>query len=152
MIVGMQFWKCIQNIGCSIEEDSNEEKLTRENKMTIISHDILWKCMTCDEDEDKDGIENENNKSNDEPILWNMNYRQIIWCLFGVLLVTFICPSLSTFALFQLPLGLMLTLTSLGPLYSLPLVYFLRNEKVSLLACMAAIVAVVGVILTISGS
>jgi drug/metabolite transporter (DMT)-like permease len=41
----------------------------------------------------------------------------------GVVLVTYIAPTLSNYALFEIPLALSLTLTSVGPLYALPLSY-----------------------------
>jgi hypothetical protein len=41
----------------------------------------------------------------------------------GVVLVTYMAPTLSNYALFEIPLALSLTLTSVGPLYALPLSY-----------------------------
>ena len=63
----------------------------------------------------------------------------------GVLLVTFITPSLSQYALFQLNLGLLMTLTSLGPIYAVPAVYFMKGETISWRACAGACIAVLGV-------
>jgi len=43
------------------------------------------------------------------------------WVAFGALLVTFGSPSLTTFALFHIPVGLLLTFTSLGPVWAIGL-------------------------------
>ena len=68
--------------------------------------------------------------------------RHWIYISVGVLFVTFGCPALSQWALFQLPLGICLCLTSVGPLYAIPLSFVVRRERVtarafagSLLAC-----------------
>ena len=42
----------------------------------------------------------------------------------GVMFVTVGCPALSNWALFQLPLSICLCLTSVGPLYAIPMSYF----------------------------
>eukprot|EP01041_Mallomonas_annulata_P010717 gene10717-22379_t len=68
-----------------------------------------------------------------------------IWATFGVLCVTFLSSALSNFALFVTPISLWITLTSLGPLYSLPLVYLMKGEVVSGRACVGAAMAVLGV-------
>ena len=65
----------------------------------------------------------------------------------GVLFVTFTCPSLSNYALFQIDLGTCLTLTSLGPLFSIPLVYFIRGEIVSQRAIAGATLSVLGIVI-----
>lgn len=63
----------------------------------------------------------------------------------GVLFVTFTCPALSNYALFQIDLGTCLTLTSLGPLFSIPLVYIIRGEVVSKRGMSGACLSVIGV-------
>eukprot|EP00520_Triparma_pacifica_P018598 CAMPEP_0118642724 /NCGR_PEP_ID=MMETSP0785-20121206/5987_1 /TAXON_ID=91992 /ORGANISM="Bolidomonas pacifica, Strain CCMP 1866" /LENGTH=335 /DNA_ID=CAMNT_0006534293 /DNA_START=83 /DNA_END=1086 /DNA_ORIENTATION=+ len=60
----------------------------------------------------------------------------------GVLFVTFACPALKNYALFQIQLGLALTLGSTGPIYSLPLVSIMKKEKVSRMACFWTLCAV----------
>jgi|EP00979_Chaetoceros_neogracilis_P000891 drug/metabolite transporter (DMT)-like permease len=47
----------------------------------------------------------------------------------GVLLVTFLCPALSNYALFQIALGLALTLGSISPLYAMLLEWPIRGSK-----------------------
>jgi drug/metabolite transporter (DMT)-like permease len=71
------------------------------------------------------------------------------WALvtLGVCFVTYICPSLANYALFQMNVALCLTLTSLGPLYSLPLVWLMKNEKVTSMGILGTFVAFVGVVM-----
>jgi len=75
-----------------------------------------------------------------------MTRRAWIQVSIGVTLVTFFTPALTNYALFQIALALMLTLTSVGPLYALPLSWILQKEKPTVRACLGAIFAVVGVI------
>lgn len=65
----------------------------------------------------------------------------------GIVFVTFLCPLLSNFALFQMDVGLCLTLTSLGPLYALPVVWVMKAEATSLQACVGTAVAFGGVVI-----
>jgi drug/metabolite transporter (DMT)-like permease len=64
----------------------------------------------------------------------------------GVLLVTFLTPTLSNYALFEIAIALALTLGSVGPLYSLPLAYFLQKEVPTVRAYAGAILAVAGIV------
>jgi len=64
----------------------------------------------------------------------------------GVLFVTFLCPALSNFALFEISLALAVTLCSITPLYTLPLMWLLKNEKPTAKGCLGAFLAVLGVI------
>lgn len=63
----------------------------------------------------------------------------------GVTFVTYLCPTLANYALFQMDVGICLTLTSLGPLYSLPLVYIMKNEKSSIRTLLATAMSIFGV-------
>jgi drug/metabolite transporter (DMT)-like permease len=65
----------------------------------------------------------------------------------GVFFVSFLHPALTNYAMFQIALALLLTLESIGPLYSLPLSYILENEKPTYRACLGALLAVVGIVL-----
>jgi drug/metabolite transporter (DMT)-like permease len=65
----------------------------------------------------------------------------------GVLFVSFLMPALTNYAMFQIALGLLLTLESIGPLYSLPLSYLLQNERPTLRACLGAVLAVAGIVI-----
>lgn len=62
----------------------------------------------------------------------------------GVGLVTFLCPALSNYALFQIALGLAISLSSIGPLYGLLLEWPFKNKRPTIYGC-------AGVLLTISG-
>jgi drug/metabolite transporter (DMT)-like permease len=64
----------------------------------------------------------------------------------GVLLVTFLTPTLSNYALFEIAIALALTLGSVGPLYSLPLAYFLQKEVPTFRAYAGAFLAVAGIV------
>lgn len=66
-------------------------------------------------------------------------------CL-GVAFVTFICPALSNYALFQIAIALAITLGSLTPLYALILEKILRGKKATKRGISGAILAVSGVI------
>lgn len=63
----------------------------------------------------------------------------------GILFVTFLCPALSNYALFQIPLGLCLTLTSLGPVYAIPLVFLMSGERTGWQGMVGGLLAVAGV-------
>lgn len=63
----------------------------------------------------------------------------------GVLFVTFMCPAMANYALFKLPLGLCLTLTSLGPVYSVPILCVLWGEKSGMQGIIGSILAVAGI-------
>ena len=93
-----------------------------------------------------------------EPLLSEDNNSSLMWYEFpympqmdwvkiavGVLFVTYTCPSLFNFALFNLKLGLCLTITSLGPIFSIPLVYLMKNEKTSMRATAGSVLSFVGV-------
>jgi len=69
--------------------------------------------------------------------------------LIGVLFVTFLCPSLTNYAIFEIPLGLALTLFSIGPLYAIPLVWILKNEGPTFRGIVGGVIAVAGVIILV---
>jgi drug/metabolite transporter (DMT)-like permease len=63
----------------------------------------------------------------------------------GVMFVSFLQPALTNYAMFQISLAMLLTLESIGPLYSLPLSFALQNERPTYRACAGAILAVTGI-------
>ena len=65
----------------------------------------------------------------------------------GVLFVTFCCPALSNYALFQIALALALTLNSITPLYALLLEWLIHGskKKPTLKSTLGAVLAVAGV-------
>ena len=69
--------------------------------------------------------------------------------LMGVVFVSFLNPALTNYAMFQIPLALLLTLESIGPLYSLPIFWILHKKKEgpSCRSTIGAILAVTGIIL-----
>eukprot|EP00657_Telonema_sp_P-1_P000087 TRINITY_DN10143_c0_g2_i1.p1 TRINITY_DN10143_c0_g2~~TRINITY_DN10143_c0_g2_i1.p1 ORF type:complete len:207 (-),score=28.59 TRINITY_DN10143_c0_g2_i1:430-1050(-) len=69
----------------------------------------------------------------------------------GVGLVTYICPALSTYALFKLDLAVTLTLTSTGPVFALPLTYLIKGEPVGGKAVIGSVAAIVGVVVLCFG-
>lgn len=77
----------------------------------------------------------------------NMPRRSWLHMALGVLLVTFLTPALSNFALFQIALALALTLGSVGPLYALPLTWWLQEDRPTLRACFGAALAVAGIVI-----
>ena len=71
---------------------------------------------------------------------------------FAVFFVTFIGPTLATYGLFELPLSLNVPLTSVGPIYSIPIVYYVRRERVSWVGWIGAVLTVSGVAVLCSGN
>jgi drug/metabolite transporter (DMT)-like permease len=75
-----------------------------------------------------------------------MTRRNWLFVTGGVLLVTFAAPSLFNYSLFQIALALTLTLTSIGPIYSLPLGFLLQKEVPTWRAISGALLAVAGIV------
>lgn len=65
----------------------------------------------------------------------------------GVMFVSFLQPALTNYAMFQISLALLLTLESIGPLYSLPLSYVLQGDKPTIRASIGALLAVIGIMI-----
>ena len=82
-------------------------------------------------------------------LLPDLNKSRWIRMIFGIAFVTFACPALSNYALFEIPLGLALTLFSLTPLFAIPLVWLMKNEQPTRKGILGALVAVIGVIVMI---
>ena len=87
------------------------------------------------------------------PARWRMHRLPVLgsaraWglVLLGCLSTTFICPLLTAWALFRIDVAVYGTLTSTGPIYSLPVVRLLKKERVSWRAVSGAFVAVGGVL------
>jgi len=76
------------------------------------------------------------------------NWQMII---LGTTFVTFCCPLLYNYSLFQLNVGLCLTLTSMGPIYTIPLVYYLKGESTTLRALIGALITICGVVILCYG-
>ena len=74
-----------------------------------------------------------------------MNRKEWSLIALGVLFVTVGCPALSNYALFKIELGICLTLTSIGPLYALPLTYISKGESISIRSILAALLSCGGV-------
>lgn len=77
----------------------------------------------------------------------NLSRASWIRVIIGVAFVSFIHPALTNYAMFQIPLALLLTLESIGPLYSLPLALAMHNEYPSFRASIGAVFAVAGIVL-----
>ena len=63
----------------------------------------------------------------------------------GVVLVTFLCPAMSQYALFELEMATAITLNSLTPIYALPIVFVFKKERPTWRGVLGALVAVAGV-------
>jgi drug/metabolite transporter (DMT)-like permease len=87
--------------------------------------------------------------SEDNDISWfllpQMNIIAWLKICVGVLFVTFICPALSNYALFQISLAFALTLGSISPLYALILEWPFHGTKPSFRAIIGAGLAIGGV-------
>lgn len=79
-------------------------------------------------------------------ILPKMNAKKWGKICMGVAFVTFICPALSNFALFQIAIALAITLGSLSPLYALILEWLLRGKRTTIRGALGALLAVSGVV------
>ena len=65
----------------------------------------------------------------------------------GVAFTTFLAPGLGNFALFRVSsLAVFSTLLCVGPIYSLPLGYLIKGERVTCRAVVGSVVAVLGVV------
>ena len=67
--------------------------------------------------------------------------------LLGIVFCTCLAPTLNNLSLFRLPLATAVTLGATGPLFALPITYFVRGERSSPRAIGGAAVAVAGVAL-----
>ena len=65
--------------------------------------------------------------------------------LLGILFVTFLCPALRAYALFEIPLPVALTLGCVGPIYSLPVGWIVDGERYGGKVVGGTVAAVVGV-------
>lgn len=71
---------------------------------------------------------------------------------FGVLLVTFLSPSLYIYGLFRIKLGVALTLGALSPLFAVPMEWLLKGYKPTYRAFVGAILSIIGVVILSLGS
>lgn len=79
------------------------------------------------------------------PSYHKMKFHEWLYVSIGVIFVTFLCPAMSNYAIFQLPISLCLTLTSLGPIYSIPLVYIILGETSGIQSMIGSVLAVSGI-------
>ncbi len=96
---------------------------------------------------DKIDIETESNEQPrwfELPTLTRKGWARITT---GVGLVTFLCPALSNYSLFQIALGLAVSLGSVGPLYGLILDWPFNGKRPTVTGCVGALFAVAGVVL-----
>lgn len=66
-------------------------------------------------------------------------------CL-GILFVTIMAPSLNQYAIFQLNLAVYVTLTSMGPIWALPIGLLVKRERVTVRSALGSLIAVGGII------
>ena len=111
-----------------------------------------------DATKNKDDDDNDNDHDNNDatvqtppqpqwyelPTLSRIGWVQITT---GVGLVTFLCPALSNFALFQIALGLAVSLGSITPLYALFLDWPFKGKRPTLRGCIGVMLAIVGVVI-----
>ncbi len=65
----------------------------------------------------------------------------------GVGFVTFLCPALSNYALFQIALGLAVALGSIGPLYGLVLDWPFKGKRPTMCGCVGVLLTIAGVVI-----
>lgn len=64
----------------------------------------------------------------------------------GVVFVTVLCPALTQYAIFELDIAVFVTLTSMGPIWALPIGLLVKGEPVTLRALVGSALAVCGVV------
>ena len=65
--------------------------------------------------------------------------------ILGVLFVTYISNSLSNFALLEIDVSICLTLTSIGPIYSLPVGYITKKDPITARSVVGSVLSVIGI-------
>lgn len=86
-------------------------------------------------------------KNRDWYRLPTMEIQPWITVSLGVVFVTFLCPALTNYALFEIALALAVTLNSTTPLYMLPLMWLVKKEKPTRQGSVGALLACVGVVI-----
>ena len=84
------------------------------------------------------------------PVPWHYLPPNIAWSVWvSLLLAAFLCVVVSsvcsTYALFRMPVALLVSLLSTGPLFSIPVVYCVKRERVTARGKYGAMLTVVGV-------
>ena len=137
------FWTARRSRQRHVEDSKNSENEVAEAVVEIDGMDNS--CPT------EKGVESNDTASDESATPWyalpvhtmsRSAWRNVAG---GVVLVTFLTPSLSNYALFEIALALALTLGSISPLYSLPLAYFLQKVVPTPRACLGAALAVAGI-------
>ncbi|KAL3759622.1 hypothetical protein ACHAWU_009769 [Discostella pseudostelligera] len=103
---------------------------------------------------DNEQTANENGnvaESYDQPPRWfelpTLSRKGWVKITTGVGLVTFLCPALSNYSLFQIALGLAVSLGSVGPLYGIILDWPFKGKKPTVFGCVGVFFAIAGVII-----
>lgn len=119
------------------------------NKKNMISKAIILGI----ENDSNGGLASPANNQSSSPVIspWyrlpNMEVEPWLIVSLGVLFVTFLCPALTNYALFEIALGLAVTLHSTTPLYTVPLSYLLKGEVPTKRGVLGALMASGGVII-----
>mmetsp|Transcript_19907 Transcript_19907/g.27588 ORF Transcript_19907/g.27588 Transcript_19907/m.27588 type:complete len:161 (-) Transcript_19907:110-592(-) len=74
----------------------------------------------------------------------SMSPKQILFMMLGVIFASFASPLLGTWALFKIPIAVWNGLGSLGPVWSLPMTWYFKGEKITLRTLGGALLAAVG--------
>jgi len=64
----------------------------------------------------------------------------------GAVFVTFLCPALFFYSIFEIDLAVAMTLSCLGPIYSIPITYWFKGEEVTMQSIVGSLFAFIGVI------
>ena len=104
---------------------------------------LSWKGVIDDKSSEGLNVKEASPRWYELPVLTRRGWAHIIA---GVGLVTFLCPALSNHALFLIPLGLAVSLGSIGPLYGLALDWPFRGRRPTVLGVAGTIAAVAGVV------
>ena len=79
--------------------------------------------------------------------VWPMlGRREWVLISVGAFFVTFLCPALFFYSIFEIDLAVAMTLSSLGPIYSIPITCWFKGEQVTVQSIVGSLFAFVGVI------
>jgi len=129
--IGMRFWQC-----SSRPKEPIEPKSEIGCSDTALHNDVDDPNQAADEQTPPLWFE--------LPTLTRIGWLQITA---GVGLVTFLCPALSNFALFEIALGLAVSLGSIGPLYGIILDWPFKGKRPTICGCIGVLLAITGVVI-----
>ena len=72
--------------------------------------------------------------------------KEWVLVFFGIFCVTFMCPFLTVYSYFYVELPIVMTLASLGPVYSVFVVRICKKEKITIRVIIGCVLSIAGVL------